>query len=363
MHRDRDDRYGVRVQFFAPRLAVSRDVWAIILAVVFIGLGLFVLEMSKTMLGTAGDAVYITLLLSPILIYSIATGRVKEFRGPGGTALTFVEAQSAVAEATRSPNETMGRAILEPNGYMQPMVTGGSDLAIRDFSSSENENIVQAIKDAVTSHSADPVAVNLHRGKAWLATRLYLLAVLLADYTLVQYLVFFADADGTERVFVGIATPRAVREAMARLLPKLEYEYRTARATVVAPNQLGSRRWQRWSNHDYRQPADPIAEVSSLITQLVSPPTSTLNPPQEVQAMYWIDRQSLEQLLWPNLDTDAMRLDGSTMTQSQIARRILGGASVLVPIVRHGRLERLVDRGRFGTEFALDSLLQPVAAK
>lgn len=55
-----------------------------------------------------GDAVFVSLLVMPILIYAIISGSLTELKGPGGLAATF----NTFATATVSETDESGRYLL-----------------------------------------------------------------------------------------------------------------------------------------------------------------------------------------------------------------------------------------------------------
>jgi hypothetical protein len=75
--------------------------------------------------------------------------------------------------------------------------------------------------------------IDLRNNKYWWPTRLFLVAALAQDYTQVEAVVFVRE--GTKRIYVGIATPRAVRTRLARAFPSCNYEtaYRQARDSAL----------------------------------------------------------------------------------------------------------------------------------
>jgi hypothetical protein len=70
----------------------------------------------------------------------------------------------------------------------------------------------------------------------WWSTRIFLVAALAQDFTSVEAVVFVRSGD--DEVFVGIASPRAVRERLAARFPIYEEAYRKAQGAVpyLAPD-------------------------------------------------------------------------------------------------------------------------------
>lgn len=88
-----------------------RERRAIIFSSLFLILGLFVVWFTTMVLKVEGDAVLVSLLLAPVLVYVILSGRIKELRAPGGLAITFAatatESVTAVSETVQPSEEDM----------------------------------------------------------------------------------------------------------------------------------------------------------------------------------------------------------------------------------------------------------------
>jgi hypothetical protein len=68
----------------------TKEVTGILIAILFLALGLLGVWGMHKMELTAGDAVFVSLLLVPFITYVILTGRVSELKGPGGLEAQFV---------------------------------------------------------------------------------------------------------------------------------------------------------------------------------------------------------------------------------------------------------------------------------
>lgn len=103
--------------------------------------------------------------------------------------------------------------------------------------------------DAVIQSRAKIVTVNLRRDDYWWSTRLFLLAALLDDLSEVDEIVFVAGGD--ECRFVAMASPGAVRRALAWRLPILELRYAERRAALTErPASVGGI-FERWRAADF----------------------------------------------------------------------------------------------------------------
>ena len=104
------------------RQTVSKEVTAILVSVLFLVLGFFAIWVTRTVMDIEGDAVFVSLLLVPILVYVIFSGRLKEIRAPGGLEAKFSDAADRSVEPAFEPVEAS-------IGEMQVVTKGGmSDL-------------------------------------------------------------------------------------------------------------------------------------------------------------------------------------------------------------------------------------------
>lgn len=72
------------------RQALTKEISGILIAILFLALGFLAVWSMHAMQITAGDAVFVALLLVPFITYVILTGRVSEFKAPGGLEAKFV---------------------------------------------------------------------------------------------------------------------------------------------------------------------------------------------------------------------------------------------------------------------------------
>lgn len=70
----------------------SKEIRAIWLSVLFLVLGCLVLWLVKSVMGVEGDAVFVSLLFIPLLVYVIISGKLEELKGPGGLEAKFAKA-------------------------------------------------------------------------------------------------------------------------------------------------------------------------------------------------------------------------------------------------------------------------------
>jgi CBS domain-containing protein len=90
----------------------SKEVNGIFVSILFLGLGFMVIWATQAMLISAGDAVFVSLLLIPLLAYIIVSGRVSEFKAPGGLEVKLVTMARQPANNMATENiEMLGEAI------------------------------------------------------------------------------------------------------------------------------------------------------------------------------------------------------------------------------------------------------------
>ncbi len=70
---------------------VNRDIVAMLASIVFLALGVLAVWLSNELLDIEGEAVFVALLLLPVVVFMILSGRVRELRGPGGLEAKFVD--------------------------------------------------------------------------------------------------------------------------------------------------------------------------------------------------------------------------------------------------------------------------------
>jgi uncharacterized membrane protein YqjE len=90
---------------------------AILAAVTFLVVGFVVMMLAKLVMKTISDAVFITLLLLPALVYLILSDRISGLKAPGGLELTFVRAAEKQVKYT-------GQSITPYSSEMAMLVKG-----------------------------------------------------------------------------------------------------------------------------------------------------------------------------------------------------------------------------------------------
>ena len=81
---------------------------AVLVAIVFLGLGLVVLWITKTILNIEGDVIFVSLLFVPIIVYAIYSGKLEELKGPGGLEAKFSKAANESSHCSFGRNSAYG---------------------------------------------------------------------------------------------------------------------------------------------------------------------------------------------------------------------------------------------------------------
>jgi hypothetical protein len=113
------------------------------------------------------------------------------------------------------------------------------DLDLRDLDAATRPqsgpiDLLVQLKEA-GSHDYIVIDLGSEASPRWLTSRLYLFGLLLARVSRLKCFVFVETVGGTRNRFVGIASPDAVRWAMARRYPWLEFAYAHVYAQIGIP--------------------------------------------------------------------------------------------------------------------------------
>lgn len=105
------------------RRSLSREATGIVIAVLFLGLGVLVIWTMQKMDVTIGDVLLVSLLFLPILIFLILTGRISALSGPGGLQASFVDMAQQPATQMVSSSEDLiaGELSVIPKGTPQEL--------------------------------------------------------------------------------------------------------------------------------------------------------------------------------------------------------------------------------------------------
>ncbi len=82
-----------------PSSKETKEITAILVAILFLALGLAVLWFTKKVMSIEGDVIFVSLLLVPIIVYAIYAGKLVELKGPGGLEAKFTTAANESVSA------------------------------------------------------------------------------------------------------------------------------------------------------------------------------------------------------------------------------------------------------------------------
>ena len=183
------------------------------------------------------------------------------------------------------------------------------------------ENIIEQMRTAIVHRDTEILEVNLRNGEYWWSTRLYLLAALANDYSTIQAFAFVEH--GVERKFLGMCSPAGVQKAIAKAYPALAVIY----SQVTGP-QL-----------------DAVA-TDQRIRAIVSAWAAQPFAGGEEQFGGKVSAQMLAQWLsqvGQQMSSDS--IDWSGVSDPHLIREIVFGYhGSHVALLRHGRLDRIVNR-------------------
>lgn len=211
----------------------------------------------------------------------------------------------------------------------------------------------------------DYAVVDLEEGKAWLTSRLFLFAVLLERMRNLRSFVFVHREGGLTRRFLGIASPRQVRWALAMQYPWLEAAW--AQAYASSRSALGHSVQQLndgviRSHHGALDihTARTMGQVFLELIQRSQPPdpadehrwVSFDQPPPESMVWErgsWINATTVERDLGEALDVSAAVRDVADWSPEQRVHAVLAKRSPFVALVDqegrfHPRIQSLVAR-------------------
>ena len=209
--------------------------------------------------------------------------------------------------------------------------------AIQDSRGSNTLQLITLIKTAIQSNGMELMEVNLRSKPYWWSTRLYLLAALAEEFTTVERLVFVQQQEA--RLYLGMASPRSVREALARKLPAVETVFRD----MFASAGKGS--------------TDPVEQVQTICYQWEQQSFMAMNdhgarePVPEAAFKELVSGSNLFEWLGGSLETESREWDGS-LPGRELYGKILSCDGTFVALVRCGRLERVVSKHALAQKIA-----------
>jgi hypothetical protein len=159
--------------------------------------------------------------------------------------------------------------------------------------------------------------INLREDNYWWSTRIFLVAALAEDYTEVEALIFVRA--GMERIFVGIASPRAIRARLAVRFPDYEVAYRKVRSESAAS----------------------VINYSTEVDEILTWRWQNAYTPTESAVKQIVSSNDLQDWLGIDLDTEALPYGPLTPL---LRYRINSRDRHYAALTDHSRLVAVVDR-------------------
>lgn len=233
------------------------------------------------------------------------------------------------------------------------------DLAsnFQELQGSGTPALVQAISAAITRKDVSLLAVNLRSIPYWWSTRLYLLAALASEYTNIQRLIF-VEQDAA-RIYIGMASPAAVRQALGRKFPYLESAFlqvqQNCRSGASSPEQEVSNFGYQWPGWQFEtQP--PVYKENC---QKCGVPQYQRNSVPEQEARQLVQAAQLREWLGDVMETEYRDWDGKPASSELYARIMTCNSSYVPLLLYRQRLEKVVSRHDLAQHLALSTLGSP----
>ncbi len=236
------------------------------------------------------------------------------------TGLRLFGVEVTLSQATVLVDQTLATA-LSQNAYF-----------------SGNSAIFELVDKAIGNATIELLEFNLRTTQYWWSTRLFLQAALVEDRTKIQRMVF-VEGDA-ERRYVGMASPGAVRRALAQPPGmNLELVYRQieqdVRHTPGPPGHSEVRRIvETWSMHMFSRTGQNIDVTEETAKTAVSP----------------------ELLMeWVTLERESVDWD-QPLDSALLQALVLDKATHFVPLTQNGKLDRVVNADAFARRTATQAL-------
>lgn len=202
---------------------------------------------------------------------------------------------------------------------------------IRKFGSTLTPEIIEKIKGAMDDAAGSRVIeIHLGSGRTWWSTRLFLLAALAESFTDIQSLMFV----GGKGSFIGMATPKAVRNAMARQDARLEEAYRRS---LPSPDLYVD------------QPGEAVVHTAQNFRNYLEQAEEALK--------VWMTKKYLTEVLGDELSTIRIDLDANRPPDTAtLLTEVLNKDTDMVAVFQRGGPPRVMDRLGLAKNIATSAL-------
>ncbi|RAP74352.1 hypothetical protein [Paenibacillus montanisoli] len=158
------------------------------------------------------------------------------------------------------------------------------------YSIIDNSYVGEFITRILETDQLDFMAVEFSNEKKWLTSRLFLMSVIFERQTGMRAIVFLENKNGIHKKFVGWASPRSVRFALARYNPWLEHAYAEAYAHAVSQENITS-------NQGLLRNRDSLIALMQKFLELIQSKTPGPEKPDQ-----WVELKSHEGILYEHAE-------------------------------------------------------------
>ncbi|MBI0397450.1 hypothetical protein [Cyclobacterium marinum] len=277
----------------------------------------------------------------PLLIKSL-TGRL--------TGLSFAGISLDLAKAEE----------FSPNWLAQ----GALDLRQKAQAANVNDSTAGNFRSILeTKDDVDYVIVNLGRGKEWLASRLYIMAIIFENRKGIKGIVFLESTKNTRKKYIGWAEPEKVRWALANQFPWFEKAYSEAYGIILDQGaKIINSEGRLGNSYDPNSSGYSITLLENFLKKIQSPPenpplpeeeiewvnlpSDPLNPTHTKEHTCWLNGQSLENTLAEVLITENIKpsSQSSEAIDKQVKMALISSQKFIAVVNEEKQFSFLVKR-------------------
>lgn len=204
--------------------------------------------------------------------------------------------------------------------------------------------------------AADYVIVNLGEGKEWLASRLYILAIIFEKMKGIKGVVFLETTPHARKKFVGWVEPQKVRWALAQQFPWLESAYAEAYSNTISTANIVSSQGKIGFTHEPNSPYPSIGLLQKFLEKIQAPPGNFPIPENEKEWInlssnsttqehtQWLNAEKLENILGETLILESIKSDNqdSSNIEKQIKKCLTLSHPFIAVVKENYRFDYLV---------------------
>lgn len=272
------------------------------------------------------------LVMALPLAIAFAGDKIKSFKGFGIEVETKA-ASERVTEITLAVASDSADCLIADGANSSSVIGPAQD-------GSTGSIPTQVIK-LINAPDSRIIELDLRDGEYWWVARLYLLSMLVADYTSVRRFVFTQEVAGVS-VYVGMAVPTAVAEHIERTQPSIRGAYRAARSRAMA--ELG----------DTASAVRAVRAVELICThwprEVEKAGLDEMGPDRVSRV--WLEKMLHDDLRWAAIDISDLT-DGPLLQY-----KVLTSPEDYTTLVKDRQLTRVVGKRRLAEAIATEYLTQ-----